>query len=112
MGGNGNNMHFVEVRVGVCTGEESRVKFDRPAFRDSRSEANMALGQLSMIALGGKDMSWYQNDTGVRPYLGNFPVLSHIISIAVVKVNRESDGEKVFSERHYECDCSPEKEPA
>jgi len=110
--GNGNNMHLVEVRIGVCTGDENTVKFDRPAFRDSRSEANQLLGQLSMIALGGKDMSWYQNDTSVRAYLDGFPTISHITSIAVVKVNRESAGEKVFSEREYRCPCSPEKEPA
>lgn len=106
--GNGNNMHFVEVEIEVCTGDHNRIKFDRPAFRDSRSEANRALAELSVIGMGGNDMSWYQNDTQVHGWLSKFPVLSHITHIAVVKVNRESSAERLVSVREYECEHTKE----
>ena len=102
--GNGNNMSYVSIVVQTCTGDAKNIRFDRLAFRDSREEANKALADLSIIGMGGNDMSWYRNDTRVYDWIKEFPATAHIVSITMAKVNRESDAAKQVSAREYTCE--------
>lgn len=102
-GHNGSKQDYAELVIETCFGDTKQVVFDEPSFRESRAKANKLLAQMAMIGLGGKDMSWYQTDPNLEEYLGDFPVLSHIVRVQVNKLNHQSDVVKPFAERHYEC---------
>jgi hypothetical protein len=108
--GNGNNMNYVEVRIGTCTGESGLLTFDNESFRESRSQANQAWGELFTVAISGKDVNGFKKNARVYEWIKGFEPTAHITSLAVVKVNRESHSEKVFADREYP--CVHDKEPA
>lgn len=107
--GNGNNEDYAEVVIEACTGDVSKIKFDEPAWRDSRAQANKVLAELSMIGMGGKDVGEYRT-TDLEGWFDAFPNWAHLTRIAVNKMNHQSDVVKPFAERKY--DCEHTKEPA
>lgn len=107
--GNGNNMDYAEVVIVACSGDTHRLEYDEPAWRDSRTKANLALATLAMIGLGGKTMVEYR--TGDQEaWFKEFPDWAHLTRIEVNKLNHQSDRVKPFALREY--DCEHTKEPA